>query len=480
MRAVWIGRIAFALASCQLGAALASPRSDPTTGRAVFTGAAHAHPTSLVLNPATLGVDAAVGLRTAYVASTLLVEDESIDRLVEDEAGVLSAGPTVSDLRGSPGAETTISWHPAQRISVGAGLRSPPAETFFSGGAPYHSLGGEQRDLALTFASAFQVSSLFHIGAALSLSRTRLQLRFARDTALEGGTAGLDASCGDARCGLGNPAAAELYDVEVGPASVFSSDNLELSLALSLGFVVKLGTDTYLGVSYHTPPGFSIQTSLVGRASVRRAPRDGGETVTGSAAVDVAYPANVEAGFRAPLWSQLQLVLGVRWEDTSRLSGYDVRPHGRELAAAQIPIWIRRARGLSDAVAMWGGVEQVDRGEPWRFGARVGYELATVDDRDVSPGGNSTRSATVDLGAQWRPGSASWALQVSYGLAYFLPLSVQRSAYSPRNLIACVDSGYDYASAACAAARDGYGIESAAGSYRHLQHALRLGLRYEF
>src|SRR4051812_11540239 len=36
-------------------AAYASPRTDPTVGRAVFTGATAGHPTSITLNPAALG-----------------------------------------------------------------------------------------------------------------------------------------------------------------------------------------------------------------------------------------------------------------------------------------------------------------------------------------------------------------------------------------------------------------------------------------
>ncbi len=37
--------------------ALASPRSDPTTGRSVFTGATVASPTSITLSPAAIGLD---------------------------------------------------------------------------------------------------------------------------------------------------------------------------------------------------------------------------------------------------------------------------------------------------------------------------------------------------------------------------------------------------------------------------------------
>jgi hypothetical protein len=42
--------------SCAAVSAWASPRTDPTTGRAVFTGATMPHATSIGLDPAALGL----------------------------------------------------------------------------------------------------------------------------------------------------------------------------------------------------------------------------------------------------------------------------------------------------------------------------------------------------------------------------------------------------------------------------------------
>lgn len=450
--------------------ATASPRTDPTSGRAVFTGAANVHPTSVLVNPATVGIDAAVNVYAAYLASTFVLDHE---RAQLDDAG------DVSELRGTSGGELSVAWNPTQRISVGVGLRSAPAETFSRGAGTghFHNRGGQQRDFSATIAGALRVSAIFYVGAALSLSRADLNLRFSRDTALDS-PAPLD--CDGAPCGIGNLTAAEQYDIDVSPSSLFSNQNL----ALTLGLALKLGTDTFVGVSYHTPPGFAVQTSLNGDATVVLPSRLGGtvedRTVHGKAAVDVSYPASVEAGLRTPVARDLMMVAGLRWEDTSRLSGYDVRPHGGAFTQHGVPEWIRRARGLSDAFAGWAGVEQIDRGERWRVGARLGYELASIDDDRVSLSGNSTRSATLDLGAQWRLSSASWSLQLSYGLAYFLPVSVGESAFSAQATVDCVASGYDYAGDACTAVRNGYGIESGAGDYQRYQHAFRLGARYEF
>lgn len=462
--------------------ALASPRADPTSGRAVFTGAASTHPTSLHINPGTLGLE--TGLRV-YLASTFTIDQEQVDRQLEDADGQLSEGPSVSELRASPGLELIVTWLPSERIAVGMGLRSAPAERFMSGtGLDSHSRGGGQRDYDFTFAGTFRVTSRFYVGTALSLSsallpdavrdslrlRSSLRLAFSRDTAAAAGSAGLASSCGDGPCGLGNPAAIERYDVDVTPSALLSS--------LLLGIVVRLGSETFVGITYHTPPGFSVQSSLDGEVDLTRAPRDGGDTVTGQATVDISYPASVEAAVRTPLPLGLLGIAGVRWEDTSRLAEYDVRVHGARLAAVGAPEWIRRARGLRDAVAVWAGAEQTDR-ELWRFGARLGYERGSVPHDRLAPGNNFSDSITADLGVQWRGRGTRWALQLGYGVAYFLPVSVRDSAYSARNQVACADSGYDFASAECRAARSGYGIESAAGDYHRWQHAFRLGLRYE-
>ena len=62
----------------------------------------------------------------------------------------------------------------------------------------------------------------------------------------------------------------------------------------------------------------------------------------------------------------------------------------------------------------------------------------------------------------------------------FPTVNAHDSAFSPVDRIACIDSNFNYALPSCAAVREGYAIPSAAGEYTRLEHALRLGLRYEF
>jgi hypothetical protein len=135
---------------------------------------------------------------------------------------------------------------------------------------------------------------------------------------------------------------------------------------------------------------------------------------------------------------------------------------------------------MHDSFAGWAGVEQVDSGglPQLLFGGRVGFETSAVDASRTSPMTIAPASLTLDLGAQRRI-ARGVILQLSYGLQYFPTVNVGNSAFDPNDRLTCSDSGYDYSTPACEAVRGGYAIATAAGTYERLQHAVRLGLRYE-
>lgn len=451
-----------------------SPRSDPTTGRAVFTGATVPSPTSIGLAPAALGLGT---LDEIYVAVTSVIEQLGIDRNSIDLAtGELTAGPSLRDVEIGPGANVAFLWHPSDRLTLGFEARVPPPEMQPDGrdALRYHTLGVGQRTYTATVGVSLRVTSAFFFGASLGHENTFLHLRYGRDTALEAGhgAGGVDSDCGGAACGVENPAATELYDVNVRTPWLATSN-----LKVNIGTVVRVAPEVWIGLTYHTPPGFDIQTSLGGTMDVTRAPRDGGALTQGDATVLVSYPASIDAELRARLPEQLELHAGGRWEDLSRMQAYDVRGYGGTLRANGIPEGMLRARGLHDAVSLWAGVEQVDTGETWRLGARIGFETSSVANDRLSPLTVAPAAVTVDLGAQLRLSSA-WRLQLSYGIAYSPTVKVDHSAFDPRARIDCIDSGYDYATPGCEAVRDGYAIPTATGSYQRIDHALRLGLRY--
>lgn len=460
--------------------AAASPRSDSTVGRAVFTGATVPSATSITLNPAAIGLS---NQNELYLSLTTVLEQFGIDRKTIDLAtGGLADGEHVSDVELGLGASIAFVWHAGERGTLGFEIRSPSPELFPDDPAlRYHSLGSRQRNYVATIGTSLKVTNAFYFGTSLSHDNTSLRLRYARDTALDAGRA----DCGAMACGLENPEASELYDVSVRSPRL-STENLRVNIGV-VARVFKDGVrEVWVGVAYHNTPGFGIQTRLDGDMDVTRAPRDGGGQIHGDSTVYVSYPASVDAEVRARILSDLDLHIGGRWEDLSRMQAYDVRGYGSSFRGQNIPEWQLRARGLHDAFSVWGGVEQIDTGEHagglwWlKFGGRVGLETSSQPKSFTSPSTISPTSLSLDLGAQIRPGRGSgWKIQLSYGLQWFPGVSVETSAYDPRFALDCIDSGFNYASRACEALRNGYAIPTAAGDYSRFQHSVRLGLRYE-
>jgi len=474
-----VRRILTLASVCAVGAASASPRTDPTMGRAVFTGATMPHATSIGVDPAAIGLGA---FDEVYVAFAGLLDQLHIDLERVDLSGAHSPGPRVRNIEPTPAAMLAFIYHLAgEAVTLGFEARTSPREAFPEDRSPlrYHTLGGGQRDWLASVGASIKVTNELFFGASLSHQNTFLRLRYARDTALENGTGprGVTSDCGGAPCGLENPMATELYDVDVRSPALSTSN-----LRVNVGGLVQIVRDVWLGVGYHTPPGFAVQTELAGRVDVTRAPRDCAacEPVVGDAVVDIQFPASVDAELRARLPGQLDLHLGGRWEDLSRFSAYDVRLYGSTLPRNAIPEWTERPRGMHDAFAGWAGVEMVDTGKrPRTYGARVGFETSSVAAARTSPLTVAPMSYTLDLGAQWRT-PYHLILQLSYGAQYFPTVNARDSAFDPLARIACIDSGFDYSTPACRSVRNGYAIPSAAGDYERIQHAVRFGLRYEF
>ncbi len=467
-------------ACCAVTTAAASPRSDSTVGRTVFTGATVPSATSITLNPAAIGL----GLRDEiYLSLTAVLEQFGLDRKTIELDGSLAEGDSVSDLQLGPGASIAFVWHAGERGTLGFEIRSPAPELMPNDPAlRYHTLGTTQRNYLATIGTSLKVTGRFYFGTSLTHENTSLRLRYARDTALDPDADGAPdrRTCGAALCGFENPAAAELYAVDVRSPRL-STENLRVNI----GFVARIYRDLWLGVAYHNTPGFGIQSKFDGSMNVTKASRDGGREFVGDSTVYVSYPASVDAEVRAPILPDLALHIGGRWEDLSRMQAYDVRGYGRQFRGQNIPEWQLRARGMHDAVALWAGVEQleIDQRRPYwwlRLGARIGLETSAHDAEKTTPSTVSPSSLTLDLGAQLRPGrGSSWVVQLSYGLQVFRPTSVDDSAYDPRNALDCIDNGFDYETRACELLRNGYAIPTAAGDYTRFQHALRIGLRYE-
>jgi hypothetical protein len=478
--------LTLALASAVASAAAsaqASPRTDPTAGRAVFTGATTHHATSIVLNPAALGLGQFDEL---YVALIGVVDQLHIDLDAYASADLQSPAARVRDVEPAVGASVSFIYHFAGNLTLGFEARRLDVESFPSGheALRYHSLGdGELAWLASVGGSLKLTSDLF-VGAGVSHQNTFLRLRYARDTALERGlgSGGITSDCGGAPCGVANPLATERYDVDVRSPTLSTSN-----LRVNIGAIYQLRRNVWLAVGYHTPPGLSVQTELAGKVRVERAPRDLAAdpdpepraTNVGQAVVEVQFPASADAELRLRLPYNLDLHVGGRWEDLSRLSAYDVRAYGSTIPRNGVPEWTVRPRRMHDSFAAWAGVEQVDVGGTWTLGGRIGAETSSVSDARTSAITIAPASITLDLGAQLRL-SRGVAAQLSYGVQYAPTVHAETSKFDPQARLDCLAQGNDYTTEACETVRDGYAIPSAAGSYQRTQHALRIGLRYDF
>jgi hypothetical protein len=474
-RAMAVPRILTLALACVTVSAWASPRTDPTTGRAVFTGVTMPHATSIELDPAALGLGS---VNQLYVSVTAALDQLRID-LDRLEGNTLVPGSRVRDVELAPGAMLAFIYHLAgDSLTLGFEARTAPAETFPSDPAlQFHVSGGGERDWQASVGASYKATGDLFFGASLSHQNTFLRLDYTRDTALERAQSPDMVLCNGVACGFGNPAAAEAWDIDVRSPALATSN-----FRVNIGALYQIARDVWLGVAYHTPPGFAVQTELNGHVTIQRAPRDRGDgdpdVLRGQAVVELQLPASVDAELRARLPAALELHVAGRWEDLSRLAAYDVRTYGTTLPPHGIPEWTERPRGLHDTFAVWAGVEQIDRGERWRLGARAGIETSAVTRSRTSPLTVAPTSATLDLGAQLRI-SRGLIAQLSYGLQLFSKVNATRSEFDPRSRAICAESGYDYTLAACEAVRNGYAIAPATGTYDRIEHALRLGLRYD-
>lgn len=457
--------------------ALGSPRSDPTSGRAVFTGAATPSATSIDVNPAALGLGVSSEL---YVALVGALNRYAIDRdAIDVDTGIVSGGPApVTAYTSSPGVTLAGVYHTGtdSRITLALQFKTAPAERFLEHEAfRYHTLGGYHRTASLTFGASVRLTRRVYIGVSIAAQSNFLRLRYARDTALEDARdpdRGIDSDCGGARCGVENPLADERYEIAT-DSGLFSTS----IIAVNLGTTIRIAQDTWLGIGYHAPPGLAIQNELTGEMYVTRAPRDGADAITGAATVYISQPASVDVELTTPLVEHVNVHVGGRWEHLSRFESYDVRGYGSTLPPNNIPEWQPRPRGFHDTFALWAGVEQTGFDRDLALGARIGVETSALDDDRTSPLTIAPSSGTLDFGIQYQL-TPTLLVQASYGLQYFPTVEVTASEFDPRARLSCIDSGYDYSTPGCARVRGGYAIPTALGDYQRIEQAMRLAVRW--
>ena len=442
----------------------------------VFTGPAHPHPTSVLINPAALGIG---GFHQfLYIGGSWQVDRYAIQRQrVLDTNSGPQAGPTLQPLTMSPGGLLVAQFKTGRSAVLTAAVSMPMYESFIADqdDLGYHVLAGQHWQWAITAATSVRFNDRLYVGASLSRMSTKLDLSFYRDTALEGGTTGIqDPTCDGAACGIENPQAAERWDVSVDSQGILGTQ----TLSIRAGFAYQIARDWWLAGSYHSPPGLQAPLTLAGSARIERAPR----SQTGDPEQDVyqpnaeiiyRLPSTLTLGVRGPITDSLQVFANARWQNLSSHRTLDLRVFGRDLDET-IPEWYPRHRGLRDAFSVESGLETSAQ-ERWRFGARVRVERGATAPAATAPLQVAGFNLSGALGARWRL-LQQLSVTVDTAVSWFPTVTVENSDYDPLDRLTCVDNGFDIDD--CAGAAEGRAISSAAGSYGRLGFTGRLSIRY--
>jgi hypothetical protein len=451
--------------------AAAAPGDDPSVGPAVFTGAVSPDWSSLLGNPAALDLGAE-GFH-AWLGAIGSLDRYGVTLDKADATGALTPGPPVDATTTSWGGQLAF-YEVKPEFAAGIIADLPPADVQPADrqALRYHTLGGQLREKTyFALAGSIRLADGFYVGGSAAYVQTVIDLAFARDTALEGGSAGLASDCGGQPCGLENPLADEVYHIHA-----YRSPRGFNRIAFTLGLAWRISERVAIGAFYREPQGFNGAITDQGTVDVTRAPRDGGTGTGGIATVSYVPAQAFELGGRVTITDGLDAIAGARWELTSRTQDFDLRMFGEGLPG--FPQWYPRARGFRDTFAGWAGVEQADDGRTLVLGARLGLSSGAVSPQLLSPMQVDGASLTGDVGAQIRLGG-SVVLVVGYGAQWYLPADVNASAYDPTARIQCVDSNYDLSTPACQAVAGGYGIDTGAGHYERWEHVLRVGVRYD-
>ncbi len=471
----WVA-IAALVAPAWFGAAASASPAEEAFDGAVFAGPTGAHTGSIIANPASL-------LRLIpgwhlFLNGAARLEQISVARDVVSADGASAPGATARGRTFGAGGQVgaILAW-PGGMIAATTAL-APPEETLTGEAAlAYHSLGTRSRRVDwFSLAGGYRYGRAIHLAFSATLSERRTTLQFARDTALDAGRdpdRGVTSDCGGVACGLEHPAATELWTLRVAPDYLLDINNL----ILSAGLLVRLPSATLLGLSYQRP--WSLGSfELSGTARIDAAPRDGGGVASGEATVFVELPEVWRLGTRTAVAPEWEIVTEVRWRRLANVGTFDVRTHGGDLEAGRVPEYFPRARGLRDAVAVELGLEQIDVGQPLIVGGRFGVDTGATGGHRISPTSPWGPEMTAAIGGQLRVGS-QWIVQAGYQLGYQLPVDADPSAFDPIDRLDCVDRGHDFDLPACATVRAGYGLPSAAGTYRRWDHVAWLALRVE-
>ena len=460
-----------ALSALAVAPAGAQPMLSPHVGGLTFLGPATVHPTAVFYNPAALSPLPDTQL---FVASQIRLDRGDITRDPidpasgqPDPAGSLRPGATPISFTALEGFAALTSGF--GRATFALAVSTPGAEqgSFAAtgegpgGAVRYHRVSQSVRDTYFSLGVGIKVTNRLHAGLALSYALTSFDLGFMRDTALERGSAGLAGDCAGRPCGVENPAAGELIEL----------DTAEQLLTFNGGVLASPREGIWIGLSYLPPLGAGGLTT----EGSARVTGPSGAIAVGRAAIQSDRPQRILLGARFELNECTWLGVNLTWFGWQRARELDLRLFGVELRAAGVPERIVRHRGFQDAYA---GEVVLDHrwSDHLRYGASIGVATSAVPQQAVNAGALDAPRGEATGSLELAAGRA--VITAGYGLILRLPRQVSPGVDDPQATVRCVDSEFDLD--LCEDVRLGRGRPSAAGEYSWLTHEISLGIGFRF
>jgi long-subunit fatty acid transport protein len=350
----------------------------------------------------------------------------------------------------------------------------------------YQALQVDLRNLALAPALSIRFGDV-RVGVAPGFLFSTGHLRFAEDTALDAGTAGLQQDCGGGiPCGAENPAAAARYDVYSG----HGLGDAKFSLTLG-GGVYYRHQNLEVGLAYQSRPiGSDVPGVEVAgeRTTVERptrpgiVPPPGGCATTSPGCVfgDLAYrlPDVWIGGITYRLRPGFEVSVMARWIWFHVHDRIDVRLTGPTLEASGIPEHIVLYRGFHDVWDLRGRLSYWFR-ERLRLGGQLRLETSAVDPSAVNAAAVDGFKVEPMAMVSLRLFGRFW-LDAGYGLTLMSAVTVDPSAFDPKAATDCANGNSNLDLEACRLRLAGQARPTAAGTYTRLTQDFSLAMTAKF
>jgi long-subunit fatty acid transport protein len=349
-----------------------------------------------------------------------------------------------------------LSWNVAP-FTIALAVYTPQTDlTRYSLDSPVRFFATEHTMMVFqqTAGVAARISGRFFVGVSANFGEVWLQHRFARDAALDGGSAGVDQPgglCGGVPCGDENPQATQRVRAR----------GFDWGVGFSVGALVRPVDRLWIGLSY-TSEIFGLNLTDNFRARVQPAPGQAvcGGLCVGNSAIPAIVPDMIQLGLRVEASPTIDVEAQARWIHYGARENEDIYLQGGDIPESGVPPQITLGRGWRDTW-MAGASVRFQIGDKLKLSPSVIFETGAMNAGLANAASLDAPKIDIALTAAIRPTNHLFLGAHIGGTAYVLGRAGE--TFDPRAQTRCVDSRYDLD--VCAAATRGEGLPSAAGQY---------------